>query len=853
MNQILGSYLQLRAFDVTTNKVSGKIPATIGLLTGLSMVDLSDNSLSGKIPLEMYNLTNLEVLNIYWNHLSGSIESNIGQLIKLSSLNLVSNTLSGKIPSTVGLLTGLSILGLSRNSLTGQLPLEIYNLMNLKLLTMNANQLNGSIDSNIGQLSQLRFLVVNSNNFSGMIPTTIGLLIALKALEISENCLTGTIPTEIGQFSSLSLFDASVNQLSGQIPFEIGKLSMVMLMFLFDNSLTNTLPVELFQCGNLALLALDNNCISGSIPSQIIQLTALKFLSLSSNNLRNGIPSSLFQMITVTYLDLSFNRLTGSISASISRMSYLVQLNVQHNKLGGTIPSAITKLASLGTCILASNAFVGSLDAFVSNISTQQLVGLDVSNNGFSGIIPDALYDNTVLITLEIGSNCFSGSISTAICNAKSLQILDMTEMAGGSGCGNKAKHIIGSIYFNHVANFIEGSIPECLFTMLNLSTLYLSGNGIVSELYDIPVNSKLQAVRLSYNRLYGTIPLSIQTASYLQLLDLSFNFLSGNVENMNNYVLSSTDSTCTLNLESNRLSGLLPKSFADAVSIDVLEGNIFYCDSSNVLPHNDPYYNNYICGSDTLNSYMYFNAVLLLLLVLGGIYAVKQGSSGVGFSALFAVGWQYVVWHADCKALNDNIQNLARILSRFRLYCCIVTIYIVIILQSTYVIMKYKFNSATYEFQYGWALSLCFMSGYGNAVVLALMLLGLYVVCVWVHSWTLGNLKIGHSIFDFQRPTKVSFSYILANVVVVSIANGLYVIALLSYPFGIQLIATLLLVVFKIIWNSNVVLPVLESLQNSFYVITFVILFNNVVLPILVPLFVDVVCFQTFLNLQIL
>ena len=53
----------------------------------------------------------------------------------------------------------------------------------------------------------------------------------------------------------------------------------------------------------------------------------------------------------------------------------------------------------------------------------------------------------------------------------------------------------------------------------------------------------------------------------------------------------------------------------------------------------------------------------------------------------------------------------------------------------------------------------------------------------------------------------------------------------------------------FKIVWNGNVVIPVLERIRSSYYTITLVILFNSVLLPILVPIFVDIDCFQTYFN----
>ena len=877
----MNSLLKLQGLYLNNNWITDSIPSCIGLLTNLTMISLSFNSITNTIPTDIYLLTklqslllgtnqlsgnishligsctNLLYLNVSYNRFGGVIPTQLGLLNSLISFDLSLNKFIGSIPTAIGLLSDLMIITVYENDLQGLIPPEIYSLTKLNYLNLGGNAFSGSIESSMGQLLQINNLFLDYNQFTGVIPSELGLLTLVSYLALDHNHFIGTIPTEISLLTLLRYLDLGSNQLHGSIPSSFGQFSKIRLMYLESNSLTKTVPVTLFQCVKLVSLIVNNNCLTGSIPLQINQLTALSFLSFGNNLFENSIPTNLFQMKSLTYLDLSYNKLIGSIPSMISSLSNLVQLNLQNNALDGTIPSEITQLGSLGTCILASNALLGNLNGFVNPNSIQRLVFLDVSNNGLSGTIPDALFNNTALVTFVVANNCFSGSISSAVCNAHSLQLLEMTGLADGFLCGLSVKHIVGSIYLNYMVKQISGTIPECIFNM-NLNSLYLSGNGIVSELYDLPVNSKLQAISLSYNRLHGTIPLSSQTASQLQLLDLSFNFLSGNIENMNNYVLSTdnqTENTCTLNLERNRLSGLLPSSFTDAASINVLEGNIFHCNDVS-MPHNDPGHNNYICGSDTLNNYMYFcgSMVILASLLVVSVLFIKQLKFEfiVNFKELVIIGWQYLTWHEDCVSLNDSIRNITLILSRFRHYCCVITAYIVVILQSTYLIMKYQFNSVTYEYQYGWIISLCFMSGYGNAVAIMLLLLGLYVLCVCIHSRTFDNVHvesvelIRQSIVHIKKPTKLSLSYILANMVVVSIANGLYVLALLYYSSSIQIVATLLLVIFKIFWNNNVVLPVLESLQSTFYVITFVILFNNVVLPILVPMFVDIVCFQT-------
>ena len=231
--------------------------------------------------------------------------------------------------------------------------------------------------------------------------------------------------------------------------------------------------------------------------------------------------------------------------------------------------------------------------------------------NGFSGSIPDQLFDSTSLTNFIAGQNCFTGTISDAICDATTLTLLDLSGISAGNRCSVHVKNAFASYIIN---NQVFGTLPSCLFNMKAMESLYLSSNGLVTKLYDIPPTSNLEVISISNNRLYGTIPLSIQTAAKLQLLDLSYNYLSGSIDNMNHYKLETGE--CTVNLESNRLSGLLPNTFTYASSINVLDGNIFGCSNADTLPHNDPYYSKYTCGSDTLNDYIFLNLFFILILI---------------------------------------------------------------------------------------------------------------------------------------------------------------------------------------------------------------------------------------------
>ena len=171
-------------------------------------------------------------------------------------------------------------------------------------------------------------------------------------------------------------------------------------------------------------------------------------------------------------------------------------------------------------------------------------------------------------------------------------------------------------------AKYLDGGLPQCIFQMSNLSSIYMAGNGLIGTLPSLDPTSNLETISLSHNRFYGQIPQSMQTWSKMISLDLSFNRLSGTVNNMNysakmvivpssstspsgtdtDSTVGDTTSSPFLGLKSNRLSGDIPSFFAELDSIDVLSGNLFDC-SIDTLPRNDPAFESYWCASMYLYS----------------------------------------------------------------------------------------------------------------------------------------------------------------------------------------------------------------------------------------------------------
>ncbi|GLT99972.1 hypothetical protein SLE2022_173730 [Rubroshorea leprosula] len=89
----------LKIIDLSSNKLTGKIPVQISVLLELVQLNLSRNQLTGWIPPNIGQMRQLESLDLSWNQLSGQLPWSMSQLYFLGTLNLSYNNFSGRIPT----------------------------------------------------------------------------------------------------------------------------------------------------------------------------------------------------------------------------------------------------------------------------------------------------------------------------------------------------------------------------------------------------------------------------------------------------------------------------------------------------------------------------------------------------------------------------------------------------------------------------------------------------------------------------------------------------------------------------------------------------------------------------------
>ncbi len=136
-------------------------------------LDLSSNNLSGTMPAELFLLKYLQVLDFSGNSITGSLPSEYSHLHDLVELNISGNLLTGSIPEeygSAGNFEFLEVLDVSHNSIQGSLPAQLGNLQSLRTIQMCSNSMTGTIPSTLGSLNKLNSIKLCNNKFTGNLP-----------------------------------------------------------------------------------------------------------------------------------------------------------------------------------------------------------------------------------------------------------------------------------------------------------------------------------------------------------------------------------------------------------------------------------------------------------------------------------------------------------------------------------------------------------------------------------------------------------------------------------------------------------------------------------------------------------
>ncbi|KAK4781615.1 hypothetical protein SAY86_015717 [Trapa natans] len=267
--------------------------------------------------------------------------------------------------------------------------------------------------------------------------------------------------------------------------------------------------------------------MTGVIPQEFGRLAYLEELDLNRNYLNGMIPTNLTQ-IPLVILSLTGNRISGTIPKEIANMATLEELILEDNMLGGHLDPNLGKLSRLRRLLLSANNFTGEVPASFGNL--KNLTYFLIDGSSLRGKIPEFIGNWTRLSRIDMQGSGIEGPIPSSISLLKTLTQLRISDLGGPSSPFPDLKNLTKLTYLVLRNCSLTGPIPPYI------------GDVLADTLYTLD---------LSFNKLTGPIPDSLQKLKKLNFLFLTDNMLSGEVprwvlQNRHNMDLSYNDFTAS-------------------------------------------------------------------------------------------------------------------------------------------------------------------------------------------------------------------------------------------------------------------------------------------------------------------
>ncbi|XP_035543996.1 probable leucine-rich repeat receptor-like serine/threonine-protein kinase At3g14840 isoform X2 [Juglans regia] len=309
---------------------------------------------------------------------------------------------------------------------------------------------------------------------------------------------------------------------------------------LYNNSLicNCSFPTAAGTVCHVVSLFLKGQNLSGELPKSLVKLPFLQKLDLTRNYLSGTIPFE-WASANLTFMSISVNKLSGPIPSSLGSMTTLVYLSLETNLFSGRVPRELGNLVHLENLILSANNLTGGLPLALTNLT--KLTELRISSNSFTGKIPDFFSSWKNLQKLEIQASGLYGPIPSSISVLSNLTELRISDLHGEGSKFPLLSSMRGMKRLMLRSCNLSGTIPAYISQMPELQILDLSFNRLEGNVPDFKDQETLEYMFLTSNLLTGAIPKWIIDRDPRDQLDLSYN----------NFSESSAGPTCreTLNV----------------------------------------------------------------------------------------------------------------------------------------------------------------------------------------------------------------------------------------------------------------------------------------------------------------
>ncbi|XP_073006810.1 receptor-like protein EIX2 isoform X2 [Typha latifolia] len=252
-------------------------------------------------------------------------------------------------------------------------------------------------------------------------------------------------------------------------------------------------------------------------------------------------------------------------------------INYKFRTLGGEISPSLLAIERLNYLDLSYNDFGQKrIPEFIG--SFKNLKYLDLSDAGFGGSIPPQLGNLTKLLHLDLSSNSLeSVDYVSWLPRLSSLKYLDMTEVNLSAAVDGvqvmsmlpPSLRVLSLFDCNLNATF--SSLPLYSSNLTSLVSLGLGGNYFHSPILDglLGNMTSLEQLWLEDNDLIGMKPETLKNLCNLNILDLSWNQISGDTAELMKRLPPKIEE---LDLSANNLTGSLPSWLEHMTSLRYLD-----------------------------------------------------------------------------------------------------------------------------------------------------------------------------------------------------------------------------------------------------------------------------------------
>jgi hypothetical protein len=190
------------------------------------------------------------------------------------------------------------------------------------------------------------------------------------------------------------------------------------------------------------------------------------------NRLTGTLPPELGSLSSLRVLFCYKNKIAGSLPEEFGQLTNLEDLIIHTNRFTNTIPFSIgSNLKKMRVLFFQGNFFSGPLDT--NFFKDSKLETIDITNNELTGTLPAGLFEAPHLQTLALSINCFTGSLPDSICSARKAVVLALDGLGAATACPGTIVFPVTNI---KLFNTLEGIIPECVWTLPNLTLLHVAG-----------------------------------------------------------------------------------------------------------------------------------------------------------------------------------------------------------------------------------------------------------------------------------------------------------------------------------------------------------------------------------------